>query len=134
MVDNIPAYGCSGLLINKKVKSVFDGLPVDNIQYFDARLIDQATQKVLVPYWIANIIGKVACVDRAGSSLVCFDDGQIQFIDKLVLLPMTDGQHGHIFRLAEFLPAIVISDALKEALTDSGVTGFTYYKPEEFSL
>ena len=118
MVDNIPAYGCRGLLINSEVKAVFDGLNLDNIQYFDARLINQDTQEILQPYWIANIIGKVACVDHDQSELEYYNDGQIRFIDKLVLIPTKSTKYGHIFRLAEFLPVIIISETLKNFVED----------------
>jgi hypothetical protein len=134
MVDNIPAYGCRGLLINKKVKSVFEGLNIDNIQYVKARLINLRTNEILEPYWIANIVGKIACVDQEKSELEYYEDGQIKFIDKLVFKPMKDLQYGHIFRYAEFLPVIVVSDELKNALQGHDVSGFAFYRPEEFSL
>jgi len=41
---------------------------------------------------------------------------------------------GHIFRLSEFLPILIISDSLKTALIQNNVTGFKIYKPELFSL
>lgn len=132
MVDNIPAYGCRGLLINRKVKDVFDNMSVKNIHYYPARLINR--KEIPGPFWIANIIGKHACIDYDASDIEYFDDGGIEFIDKLVLKSMNEEPYGHIFRLAEFLPVILVSHALKDALEQSAVTGFTFYKPEEFSL
>lgn len=132
MVDNIPAYGCRGLLINRKVKDVFDNMSLKNIHYYPARLINR--DEISGPFWIANIIGKHASIDHDASDLDYFDDGGIEFIDKLVLKSMKEEAYGHIFRLAEFLPVILVSDALKVALELSAVTGFTFYKPEEFSL
>jgi hypothetical protein len=134
MVDNIPAYGCRGLLINDRVKAVFDGLKIDNIQYYSARLVNQDTGQILSPYWIANILGKIACVDHSQSDLDYYDDGKIRFIDKLALTPMPGSKHARIFRLAEFLPVMIVSDMLKNALTEHKITGFTFYKPEDFSL
>jgi len=134
MIDNVPAHGCRGLLINARVKAVFNELKLDNIQYFEARLVDEATHEVLRPYWIANVVGKAACVDHGRSELEYGDDGQIRFIDKLALVAMEGLPHGHIFRLAEFLPLLLVSEPLKNALIERGITGFTHYRPEDFSL
>lgn len=132
--DNIVSPTRLGLLINSKVKAVFDDLHVENIQYFRAKLIEDNSVEIDDSYFIANIIGKYACVDDAGSELEYFDDGDIQFIDKLALdlAPQTD--YGHIFRLGEFPPILVISDLLKQRLEASGVTGIKIYRPEDFSL
>lgn len=134
MVDNIPAYGCRGLLINERVKAVFDSLKLKNIQYFNARLVNQDTHQILSPYWIANITETFGCVDHQQSDLDYYNDGSIQFIDKLVLTHIPGGNHARIFRLAEFLPVMIVSDIVKNALTGNGITGFTFYRPEDFSL
>lgn len=134
MTDNIIAYGVRGLLFNSKVKAVFDRLGIDIIQYFQARLVNRETKEIFEPYWIGNIVGKHSCVDHDNSELEYFADGDIEFIDKLALIPMQEGEYGDIFRLAEFLPLIVVSDRLKVSLQEAGIKGFTFYKPEDFSL
>lgn len=132
--DNIVSPTRLGLLINSKVKAVFDNLNIENIQYFKARLIEATSGEIDESYVIANIVGKYACVDDAKSDLQYFNSGNIKFIDKLVLDldPKTD--YGHIFRVGEVFPLLVISDLLKQKLEESGVTGFKIYKPEDFSL
>jgi hypothetical protein len=132
--DNIPAYGTRGLLINDRVKAVLDGLAIDNVQYFAARLIDQRSRTVWAPYWIANVVGRVACIDHDRSDLETYEDGAVKFIDSLSLIALPDHAYGHIFRLAEFPPAMVISDTLKRALEAAGITGLRTYRPEQFSL
>lgn len=131
--DNLVALPVIGLLINNKIRSLFDQLGIDNIQYFKTQLIDTDTQLANQDYWLANIVGKHVCVDKSLSELDLFTDGDIRFIDKLVLALDKDTQYGHIFRMAEFLPLLVISDALKLLLEKNGVTGFAICKPEEFS-
>lgn len=132
--DNIVAPTRLGLLINDKVKTVFDKLSIRNIQYFKARLLEQNSQTIDESYSIANIVGKFSCVDMDQSKLEFFSDGNIEFIDKLVLDLEVSVDYGHIFRLGEFPAILVISDALKKALETSGVTGLKIYRPEEFSL
>lgn len=132
LTDNIPAYGCAGLLVNQRVKAVFDGLGLQNMQYFPVKLIINGQAADHLTYWIANIIGSVGCIDKDASNLTLDPEGDIEFIESLTL--KTDNNYGHIFRLAEYLPVMAISSALKEALEGAKITGLMFYKPEEFSL
>lgn len=134
LTDNLVAPPRIGLLINHRVKDIFDTLNIDNVQYFKSRLIDENTNTINGDYCLANIIGKKSCVDKAQSELELFPDGDIRFIDKLVLNLNDNTDYGHIFRLAEYSTLLVISDELKTALDTNNVTGFQIYKPEDFSL
>ena len=134
MTDNFVASPRMGLLINAKVKNIFDALNIDNVQYFKSRLIDENTNAINDDYCLINIIGKISCVDKAQSELELFPDGDIRFIDKLVLNLNDNTDYGHIFRLAEYSPLLIINNELKTALETKNVTGFKIYKPEDFSL
>ncbi|ELR71513.1 hypothetical protein C900_02576 [Fulvivirga imtechensis AK7] len=104
------------------------------MQFFPAKLIDEGNQKILAPYWIANVVNRFNCVDQEQSELEYFRDGTIEFIDKLKLRVLKAKECGDIFRMAEFLPLLVVSDRLKAGLEGAGISGFTFYKPEDFSL
>lgn len=132
--DNIVAPTRLGLLINAKIKAIFDSLGINNIQYYDARLVESTSGATDESYMLANVVGKYACVDEAASKLEYFDDGEIEFIDELALELDEGADYGHIFRLAEFPPILIISNALKVQLEKNHITGFKVYKPEEFSL
>ena len=134
LTDNIPAYGTKGLLINENVKSVLESLEVSNVQYFRTRLTNQSTGEVLEPFWIANIIGRIDCIDYDRSDIEYDDHQEIKFINSLVLKSLPRSSQEHILRLTGFLPAMVITDTLKNALEKAKITGFTYYLPEDFSL
>lgn len=134
ITDNIIAPTRLGLLINNKVKAVFDALDIKNIQYFNTQLLGKNNQSKNQEYYIANVVGKHACVDKGASKLVFFDDGDIEFINKLVLTMNSQNDYEHIFRLAEFPSILIISDILKTALLKNHITGFKIYKPESFSL
>lgn len=85
-------------------------------------------------YFLGNIVGKYSCVDFEKSELELFEEGQIEFIDSLVLSVLDEDRVGHIFRLAEFPTLIIITQALKERLQESDITGFKIYRPKDFSL
>lgn len=132
--DNLVSAPAVGLLLNSKVRNLFATLDINNIQYFPAHLRDSDSGQINRDYCLANIIGAISCVDKSLSEPDLFDSGAIRFIDKLVLALGNNKDYGHIFRLADFLPLLVISDKLKQVLENNQVTGFGIYRPEEFSL
>lgn len=132
--DNILQAPRLGLLINKKLKTIFDSLSIDNIQYYPTRLINQTNSEIDEEYVISNIIGIISCVDKVKSELELYDDGEIKFIDKLVLNLDENKDYGHIFRLCEFSPIIVISTTLKLMIEAANIKGVKIYAPEDFDL
>ncbi len=134
MTDNLVAAPRMGLLINEKLKSIFESLDIGNIQYFRSKLIESNTGEVDESYCVANVVGLVSCVDQDKSDLDYYDDGDIEFIDRLVLNLNTEREYGHIFRIAEYSPLLVVSSQLKLAIESAKITGIKIYKPEEFSL
>ena len=85
-----------------------------------------------VGYHLANVIGRIACVDLSRSELQRLDDGRIEFIDRLALTE-PDGAP-LLFRLAEFLPLIIVQDPVKVAVEKSGCTGVEFWHPSDFVL
>ncbi|WP_322288682.1 imm11 family protein [Aquimarina sp. 2201CG5-10] len=132
--DNIVVAPRIGLLINKKVRDILDSLNINNIEYYSTRLINKSNDEIDEDYKIANIIGQIECVDKKNSELEFYADGEIEFIDKLVLNLEKDKHYGHIFRLSEFLPLIVISNSLKTKIEEEKITGFKIYAPKDFCL
>lgn len=134
LTDNIVSPTRMGLLVNDKLKTLLSGIGATNLQYFRVRIRDINSEYVDDSYWIANIIDRHAFVDREASELSFFDNGQIEFIDKLALESDKEVDFGYIFRLDEVPSLVVIHDELKARLEEAAVTGVKFYKPEEFSL
>ncbi|MCX4030505.1 imm11 family protein [Spartinivicinus marinus] len=132
--DNLFAPGCNGLLIHNRVKSVLDDLEVNNIQYYQTRLINKDSKEENGNYKLANIVGRINCLDYDKSELVMRDDGSIKFIDKLVFQYFDNKDSLEIFRLAKFLPIVIVSDKIKKKLEKHKFTGIVFYKPEDYSL
>ena len=134
LTDNIVSPTRLGLLINSKVKNIFDSLGVNNVQFFKVNLMNINGNEIFTDYFIANIIGKRSCLNKSMSEIEYYDNGDVQFIDKLSLNLHEGDNYGNIFRLAEFLPILIVSDKLKNSLEENSVSGFSFYKPEGFSL
>ncbi|THB66099.1 MAG: hypothetical protein D6B27_07200 [Gammaproteobacteria bacterium] len=136
LTDNLIAPGITGIVINRKIRSILQENNVSNIEYYNSILIDEIMGKKETDYKIGNIIGLIRCVDFEKSELVIDDhDGSIQFIDKLVLkYDLLKDIKLPIFRLGEFSQIILVHNAIKNELESANVSGINFYKPEEFVL
>jgi len=134
LTDNLIAPGCRGLLFNKKVKKIFNDAGVDNIQYFEARLVNTDSGEINDDYVIANIVGKIDCLDYEKSELELDQDGSIEYIDSLSIKNEDSVDYGNIFRLSAFHPVVVVSPLIKEEMENNKITGIRFYRPEDFSL
>lgn len=131
LADNIAAPGFKCLLLQNRAKFMFDRLNIKNIQYFDLELIDE--KSTVTHCHLANILGNYDIIDYEKSNLD-MDDDQIDFIDSLSFIDTSNIKLPPIFRLSNFLPIIVVNDDIKDAFIKHNITGFTFYKPEDFSL
>lgn len=136
LTDNLIAPGITGIVINRKIRSILQENNVSNIEYYNSILIDEIMGKKETDYKVGNIIGLIKCVDFEKSELVIDDhDGSIQFIDKLVLkYDLLKDIKLPIFRLGEFSQIILVHNAIKNELESANVSGINFYKPEEFVL
>lgn len=134
MTDNLIAPGCRGLLINRKIREILNDVGVDNIQYFKTRLVNSSSGEIGEDYMIANIVGKVDCLDYERSELELDQNGNIKFIDSLSIKDEGVIDYGNIFRLSAFHPVIVVSTMIKEEMEKNKITGIKFYRPEDYSL
>ncbi len=132
--DNIVCAPSLGLVINRRLRLLFESLGLDNIQYFPLVLQRDNPPFEEHDYCIANITGVHGCVDFENSSLTLFNDGTIMFIDSLHLKFNEDTDYGDIFRLSEYTQLIVISSRVREALEKEKITGLKIYAPEDLIL
>src|SRR5690554_3078445 len=105
---------------------------VPNIQMFPLEIIDPKSKEKYKDYKIANVVGLVSCIDENKSDLDYFDDGDIEFINKLVLKESKVPSDLDIFRLRERPTLVIVSDVLKTAIEGSGMTGCVFAKPEDY--
>lgn len=131
LTDNVAAPGIRGLLVSGKMRSLMEYEGIDNIQYFhvDSPLGDDSTPPG--DYFIANVIGRVRCIDMEESEVSVVDD-VVESVDVLKL--RVDAAHGlSLFRLDELSTVVVVSDPLKDAVVRSTLTGVEFISTSEFS-
>lgn len=107
---------------------------VDNIQYFDAVLVNPATGQEWRDYKAYNIVGLVACADMAASRLMGTGGARLGDVDfEALVIDESRTGGARLFRLAENVSAIVVDEAVKAAINASGIPGFVFYGPGEWS-
>ncbi len=132
MTDHLSISELYGLVFSKKLRDVLGELGVDNIQYFDLDIVDPKTGKHYTDYKIANVVGLVDCVDIDKSDLTYFDDGDIEFIDKLVLNETKIPSNIKVFCLLNDASLPLVHQSIKNAIDGSDITGCVFYKPEDY--
>jgi uncharacterized protein DUF1629 len=135
LTDNLIAAGTKGLLFSSRLRGLIAQLGIDNIQYFPTLIRNPSDGTQTRDYELANILGRVWCLDRKGSALESSPDDPdyIEFIESLALdSARIRGQD--LFRLGEKAQVIIASARLKRACESAGITGIRFYAPPEFTL
>lgn len=126
--------GCS--VVSERFKELLDKAGIDNIQYFEAAVVEKEGKPAKPGYYAANIVGLVDCIDIDASELDSEPDktGEkiiIWSIDRLVLKD-DFGKGELIFRTANYTGVILVDDALKEKISGSPLKGIKLILPERW--
>lgn len=107
---------------------------VDNIQFFDAVLKDQKAGRDYPNYKAYNIVGLVSCADMAASTMMGTSSSTMGDADfEGLVLDESRTRGALLFRLAENVSAIVVHERIKAAVENSGIKGFLFCGPGEWS-
>ncbi|NRD74008.1 hypothetical protein HQQ94_12315 [Shewanella sp. VB17] len=131
--DNLICYGAKGLIVNKKIKELLEELGVGNIDFYNVNLVN-IKDNTSISYYLANVIGAFECVDYEHSDIELWPNGKIEQIDALAFIDTSEMDLPPIFRLSSFLPLVIVNDEIKQAFEANNITGFKFYKPEDFYL
>lgn len=103
---------------------------VDNIEYFDAEVTYEPSGSK-PKYKVANIIGKISCVDEDKSKLRRGKTGLLLGFDSIVFdISNIHGQK--IFRLAEDETLVVVHSSIKIAVEKAGLKDFLFVSDKEW--
>lgn len=130
-----PMYYAEAIpVVRDDVVAVLDAAGVDNIQYFDAVLRDTAAGRDYTDYKAYNIVGLLSCADMDASTMMGTSDSSHldADFDRLVLDESRVGG-ALLFRMAENVSAIVVHESVKAAIEASGIPGFVFCGPGEWS-
>jgi len=117
------------MVLNSKVKSLFEHLGVGYVEYLPITLWDQERGVLSNDYFIANALGSVDLIDMEKTEFVPdrLIEGQINFIHKLVIKEDVDANRAKFFRATTKLDLFFIHDDVRKALESAGITGYKLY-------
>lgn len=133
LTDNLIAAGVNGLVFSRRLREVLSHAGVGNIQYFPLVIRNPNDGSATDDYMVANIIGRISCLDRARSVLETDPDRpeRIEFIESLAI-DEARTYSLELFRLDEKSEIIVVSKRVKQACEQARITGVRFYAPVDF--
>lgn len=121
--DHVPT-ALAGMVVSSRFRQALEAAGVDNIDYYDARILNTVTGAALDGYHVANIIGRVACLDRE-ASVVEPAPGIPDAILDIYEMVLDYDRIGDLrmFRLHELPFVILVDEGVKEAIQRAQITG-----------
>jgi Immunity protein family (Imm11) len=107
---------------------------VDNLQLFDAVLVDPSTGAEHRNYKAFNIIGLVAATDFGKSVLAGTSESRVIDVefDRLAI-DEAKAAPFRLFRLAENASTIIVDEVVKAEVERRAIPGMLFYEPNEWS-
>jgi hypothetical protein len=109
-------------VVSDALRSTLEQAGISNIGYAPARLRHPVTDESTEGYWLINIIGRIACVDLARSTIVPRPGGGKGILESFEI-DTARTQGARLFRLHEKPTLIVIDGALRQQLLEAPLDG-----------
>lgn len=125
--------GCS--VVSGRLKLLLESLGINNIQYFQASIIEREDEAPKQGYYAANIIGLADCIDTDASQMDAEEGNNgelcIYSIDKLILKnnPVEDYA---LCRANHFTRLILIEEGLVINFEQAGIKGIKFISPSRW--
>ncbi len=121
-------------IVSEKLKDILDASG-ENIEFFPVTILNPKGKKISKPYFIANVVGSVKCMDLKSSEYreSAMDKGQMTRVSRLVLDEEKIPEGKQIFRLGEMTELLIVAEplALKIAV-DNKCTGVNMTYLEDY--
>ena len=120
-------------LIRTDLLDILSSNGVDNLEVFDA-VIRGGSGEDFHDYRAFNVVGLISATDLEESEVASTTTGATIDVDFDSLTIDEDlAEPFDLFRLAENVSAIIVSEKLKTAIEEQGVPGMVFYGPGEWS-
>jgi hypothetical protein len=132
----IPAMidGTEYPIMRDDVVEALRAVGVDNLQVFEAVIVDPATGKEHRNYKAFNVLGAVAAADMSKSVLASTSESTVIDADfDSLAIDAARAANFHLFRLAESVNAIIVDEAVKNEIERRNIEGMIFYDPEDWA-
>ncbi|WP_374600568.1 imm11 family protein [Niveibacterium sp.] len=126
LTDSLLMTG-AGRVFSERLVALLLDMGVGNIDAYPCRVVNVVTGEVREDFRAVNVIGKIACVDRAKSEFEDFGDGSNRILiwDYLTLDEARIGGN-KLFPLAEMPVQLVVHRDIKLAIESAGFSGMEF--------
>ncbi|WP_157774697.1 imm11 family protein [Melittangium boletus] len=134
LTDSIPNTFAL-LVVSARLKGLLEKeTPQGTIEFLPVRLRTPRKKVLDAPYFIANVLGTVACMDVKKSDFTMgrIIKDQVQHFRRLVLQEEKIPKNAKIFRLAERSRLILIREDLGQTIVDEDCTGMIFQELEDY--
>lgn len=114
------------LVVSERVRKILEAEPIE-IEWLPIRLFDQKKREIQAPYFVANLVGTVECIDVERSEFSrssAFPDS-IFILRRLILDRARVPENTPLFRLNQMPQTLIVRADLVEKFQTAGVTGFS---------
>lgn len=122
------------LIVSQKLKEFLESHAKEWIEFLPVGILDHEKQPIEAPYYIANVLRTLPCMDEARSDFVpsALDKTQVHHIKRLVLDVDQIPEDAKIFRLGQERDLILVRSDLAEAIKSAGMTGIQFVALEDY--
>lgn len=129
----VPMFKRKILLMSDDMINALKAAGVDNLDLYDAVILNPASGKTFKNYKAVNIIGLVAAADLPSSTYEAASGSPVIDVDFESLVIDENKAHGlPMFRLAECVTAIIIHERVRKKLEEANIRHLDFIKPEEW--
>lgn len=119
--------GCYG--ISAKAKDFFRSLHIPYLEFVPVTVYHIKWEESMEIY-LMKVNKEIDCVDYDKSELFMLSDKKIRGVDKLVLKEETIQED--IFTIKNMLYSVIVSETLKNKMTEFGLKGFDYILTDKY--
>jgi hypothetical protein len=122
------------LVLNTRARMFFEEQEISNIEWLPVPVLNHMKKPIKEPYFIANILSSVDCIDTSKSVLGwnSIDPEQIDTAERLVLDEGKLPANLKLFRPLHLHYCMLISRTLADAIQTKGLTGFMFTEVAQF--
>ena len=118
-------------IVSERMRSALERAGVDNIQYLQATLEQRVSERKFSGYWVANVIGALACVDREASVFERASDSYAGDLRSFQIDQRATYDWG-LFRVAEDRRLVAVHERVRSALERAQLRGVLFQAPSEY--
>lgn len=119
-------------LMSHRLIAAIKGAGVDNIDYYDAEIHDDAMNTIHHTHMAFNLIGAISAADLE-KSIFSAEGGAIISVDfNSLRIDESKARDALMFRLAESVNGIVVHESVKFYIEKSGINTLTFTPPEKW--